>query len=114
MLLPSFHLRTRTICHGLKENVAKLPAPSGVKQISFSNTHVITPMPGKMASVSIYSHLAAKHGNVINKAAAEEGLELYAEVVEDARAHRGSHPNIDLLLDVISTGQELGIIVERE
>ena len=105
--------RPITRLHGLKENVAKLPSASGVKRISFGNKHVIEPMPGKMASVSIYSYLASKHG-VINKEAAEEGLRLYDEVVADARSHPGSHPNIDLLLNVLSSGQELSITVERD
>lgn len=106
--------RPMTRVHGLKENVASLPPATGVKRISFSNKHVIEPMPGKMASVSIYSYLASKHGNLINKEAAEEGLRLYDEVVEDAKKHPGSHPNIDLLLDVLSTGQDLNITVDRE
>lgn len=60
--------------------------------------------PGKAGSLAVYAALAAKHG-AINVAAAEEGLALFAEHTDSARAHPGSHPNIDRLLEVISTGQ---------
>ncbi|MEG1375352.1 MAG: DUF2322 family protein [Comamonas sp.] len=60
--------------------------------------------PGKAGSVRLYAALAAKHGR-INVAAAQEGLELFAEHTEAARQHPGSHPNIDRLLQVISSGQ---------
>jgi hypothetical protein len=64
--------------------------------------------PGKAGSLAVYAALAAKHGS-INAAAAEEGLHLFAEHTEAARAHPGSHPNIDRLLDIIATGQVLAI-----
>ena len=38
------------------------------------------------------------------------------QVVDDARAHRGSHPNIDLLLDLLGDkdeGAALEIVIER-
>ena len=60
--------------------------------------------PGKAGSLAVYHALAAKHGG-INVAAAEEGLELFAEHTADARANPGKHPNIDRLLEVIASGQ---------
>ena len=60
--------------------------------------------PGKAGSLAVYHALAAKHGG-INVAAAEEGLELFAEHTLDARANPGRHPNIDRLLEVIASGQ---------
>lgn len=60
--------------------------------------------PGKAGSVRLYAALAAKHGR-INVAAAQEGLELFAEHTKAARQHPGSHPNIDRLLQVIASGQ---------
>jgi hypothetical protein len=60
--------------------------------------------PGKAGSVTVYAALAAKHGS-INVAAAEEGLELFAEHTLDARNRPGAHPNIDRLLEVIATGK---------
>ena len=64
--------------------------------------------PGKAGSLAVYAALAAKHGS-INVAAAQEGLDIFAEHTADARAHPGNHPNIDRLLDIISTGQGLSV-----
>jgi len=60
--------------------------------------------PGKAGSLAVYHALAAKHG-AINVAAAQEGLEIFAEHTVDARANPGKHPNIDRLLEVIASGQ---------
>lgn len=89
------------------ENLAALPgadhlarielaAPSGIKE-------VIENKPGSAGSVRVYAYLAAKYGE-INAAAAEEGLALYAEHTEDARAHPGKHANIDRLLRLAAGG----------
>lgn len=64
--------------------------------------------PGKAGSLAVYAALATRHG-CINAAAAEEGLQLFAEHTETARTHPGSHPNIDRLLEVIATGQALAV-----
>lgn len=64
--------------------------------------------PGKAGSLAVYAALAAKHGS-ITVAAAQEGLELFAEHTASARSHPGSHPNIDRLLGVIATGQGLAV-----
>ena len=64
--------------------------------------------PGKAGSLAVYAALAAKHGQ-INVAAAEEGLEMFAEHTADARAHPGNHPNIDRLLAVIASGEGLAV-----
>lgn len=59
--------------------------------------------PGKAGSLTVYAALAAKYGS-INPAAAQEGLTLFAEHTDDARQNPGKHPNIDRLLEVISSG----------
>lgn len=64
--------------------------------------------PGKTGSLAVYAALAAKHGS-INVAAAEEGLEMFAEHTVDARAHPGKHPNIDRLRAVIASGEGLSV-----
>ena len=61
--------------------------------------------PGKAGSLAVYAALAARHGGRIDVAAAEEGLRLFAEHTESARGHRGSHPNIDRLFDIIASGR---------
>lgn len=65
-------------------------------------------LPGKAGSVRLYAALAAKHGS-ITPAAAQEGLQLFAEHTEAARQHPGSHPNIDRLFAVIESGQALNV-----
>ncbi|MDD2728258.1 DUF2322 family protein [Malikia sp.] len=64
----------------------------------------IANQPGKAGSLAVYNALAAKHG-AINVAAAQQGLEIFAEHTADARANPGKHPNIDRLLEVIASGQ---------
>ena len=66
--------------------------------------------PGKAGSVTVYNALAAKHGS-INVAAAEEGLQLFAEHTDDAKARPGAHPNIDRLMEVIASGQGYAVKV---
>jgi hypothetical protein len=59
--------------------------------------------PGQAGSLAVYAALADKHGG-INVAAAQEGLEIYAEHTADSKANPGKHPNIDRLIKVIETG----------
>ncbi len=64
--------------------------------------------PGQAGSLAVYAALNAKHGS-INPAAAQEGLEIYAEHTADSRANPGTHPNIDRLIQVIETGQGFSV-----
>lgn len=64
--------------------------------------------PGKAGSLAVYAALAGKHGS-INAAAAQEGLDLFAEHTLDARAHPGKHPNIDRLLEIIASGKGFAV-----
>lgn len=59
--------------------------------------------PGSQGSLKVYRHLVEKWG-ALNPAAAEEGLQLYAEHSEDARLNPGKHPNIDRLFEIIKSG----------
>jgi len=61
--------------------------------------------PGQTGSLAVYAALAAQHAGRITPEAAALGLEWYAEHTADARAHPGKHPNIDRLLDVLTSGQ---------
>lgn len=63
----------------------------------------IANQPGSQGSLKVYRHLAEKWG-ALNPAAAEEGLQLYAEHSEDARLNPGKHPNIDRLFEIIRSG----------
>jgi hypothetical protein len=63
---------------------------------------VIENAPGSAGSFRVYYHLAVKWGGLGPKAAAE-GLVLFAEHAEDARANPGKHPNIDRLLGCLAS-----------
>ena len=62
--------------------------------------------PGQAGSLAVYAALAAKHG-AIDVAAAQEGLQIYAEHTVDAEANPGKHPNIDRLIELVRSGQAL-------
>ena len=86
----------------LRENLMLLPAFEEVEQIEIPELgHTIVAGPGKMASVRIYSALREKFGGRLDSVAAKWALEAYGEdVVEEAKQAPGSHPNIDLLLQL--------------
>lgn len=97
------------------DNLKQLPSIAHIAELQLidSQGHVaasIPNAPGKAGSVTVYNALYAKHGS-INKAAAEEGLVIFAEHTEDAKARPGAHPNIDRLLDVIATGNGYAVTV---
>lgn len=91
------------------DNLKQLPSISQLSALELRNASgdlvaTIENKPGKAGSLAVYHALAAQHGS-INVAAAEHGLELFAEHTTDARTHPGKHPNIDRLMDVVATGQ---------
>lgn len=67
---------------------------------------VIANAPGTAGSFRVYGYLAGKYG-AIDAAAAAEGLAIYAEHAEDARANPGKHPNIDRLFPIAAGGMAL-------
>jgi hypothetical protein len=85
---------------------AKIPPESLSKVVVRDSTGAeVATIPnadGKRASLVFYAAAAARHSGMLDQAAASMLLELYDEVTDEARAHRGSHPNIDLPLDVLS------------
>lgn len=91
------------------DNLRQLPSVTHLSELQLIDTSgqvvaTIENKPGKAGSLAVYNALAAKHGS-INVAAANEGLQLFAEHTESARQHPGSHPNIDRLFEVIASGQ---------
>lgn len=93
------------------DNLKQLPSIAHISELQLIDSDgklaaSIPNAPGKAGSVTVYNALYAKHGS-INVAAAEEGLQLFAEHTEDAKARPGAHPNIDRLLDVICQRQGL-------
>ena len=93
------------------DNLKALPAVAHLAALELlddSGTVVarIENKPGQAGSLAVYAALADKHG-AINPAAAQEGLDLYAEHTTDAQANPGKHPNIDRLIEVVSKAQTL-------
>lgn len=91
------------------ENLRQLPTIAHLSALQLIDATgqvaaTIENQPGKAGSLALYNALAVKHGS-INVAAAQEGLQLFAEHTESARQHPGSHPNIDRLFEVIASGQ---------
>ena len=67
--------------------------------------------PGQAGSLAVYHALSQRHGGRIDAAAAREGLALYGEHTDDARAHPGKHPNIDRLLALADAGDALVVVL---
>lgn len=89
------------------DNLARLPSVDHLQAIELLDASGQTVarlenQPGSAGSVRIYAALAAEFG-AINAQAAARGLELFAEHTAAARAHPGSHPNIDRLLALVGT-----------
>jgi len=97
------------------ENLAGLPGIDGIARLELidSNNVIIATIEnkaGSQGSLRVYRHLADKHG-AITPAAAEKGLDIYAEHTADARTNPGKHPNIERLLDLIDHGATLSVRV---
>lgn len=94
--------------------LATLPSAEHLQKINLTypngDVETIENKPGSQGSLKVYFHLYQKHGK-INVKAAQEGLRLYAEHTEDAQANPGKHPNIDRLLDIVESGEELAVEV---
>lgn len=95
------------------DNLKKLPAITHLAELQLLDAFgavaaTIENKPGKAGSLAVYNALNTKHGG-INVAAAQEGIELFAEHTADARANPGKHPNIDRLFEVIATGKGYGV-----
>ncbi len=98
-----------------KDNLAALPEVQGSKLRLFDDSGrevaVIENAPGTAGSFRVYAYLVGKYG-LINAAAAQEALSIYAEHTEDARLNPGKHPNIDRLMEIQTVGKALGARVE--
>lgn len=95
------------------DNLKHLPTVTHMAALQLINSEgkvvaTIENKPGKAGSLAVYAALAAKHGG-INVAAAQEGLDIFAEHTIEARAHPDSHPNIDRLLEVIASGEGFSV-----
>ncbi|GFR51614.1 hypothetical protein Agub_g14040 [Astrephomene gubernaculifera] len=92
----------------------ELPSTTNVARVCIPDLQwSIDNVDGKRLSVAIFTHLAATYGNKLTKEGAEEGLRLYGDVVQDAHARPGAHPNIELLMRVAQEGSSYELSVER-
>ena len=63
--------------------------------------HHIPAALGKLGSLRLYNALAEKFNGKLDRTSAQQGIEWFAEHVEDAKQNPGKHPNIDLLFKVV-------------
>ena len=97
------------------ENLQRLPTMDDVAALQLRDGNgavsaAIENKPGSAGSLRVYAYLAEKWGG-IGPEAAREGIELYAEHTEDARANPGKHPNIDRLLQIIEQGVQYQVTI---
>lgn len=88
-----------------KDYLATFPAIDHLAGLNVLNTegeviHHIPAIEGKLGSLKLYNALFAKFNGKLTASAAEQGIEWFAEHVEDAQNNVGKHPNIDLLFKV--------------
>ena len=76
-----------------------------VQDADGKTVHHIPTVQGKLGSLKLYNALAERFNGRLDKEAAEQGLIWFAEHVADARSHPGKHPNIDLLENVVQSGE---------
>ena len=62
--------------------------------------HHIPALQGKLGSLRLYHALAEKFNGKLDRTSAQQGIEWFAEHVEDAKQNPDKHPNIDLLFKV--------------
>lgn len=95
------------------DNLKQLPKVSHLAAIELIGPYEavvarIENKPGQAGSLTVYNHLAQIHG-AISSEAASQGLELFAEHTEDARANPGKHPNIDRLIALTEGAETLRV-----
>ena len=86
-------------------NLATLPSTEHIARLELHDADghciaVIENRPGSAGSVAVY-HAVSRPDGLLDRAAAEQALTLYAEHTVDARTHPGKHPNIDRLFELI-------------
>jgi hypothetical protein len=96
----------------LADNLKKMPGVAHIEAIRLLDGEevvaVIERKAGQVGSLALYNHLAQIYG-AITAEAARAGLELCAELAEEARAHPGRHPDIDRLIALAEGGRTLRV-----
>ena len=94
-----------------RENLQQLPQIDGVQRIDILNSGgdivaCIENQPGKQGSLAVYQYLKQSFA-ILDEAAANHGLAVFAEHTADARNRPGAHPNVDRLLEIAAGGGPL-------
>ncbi len=76
--------------------------------------HYIPAVAGKLGSLRLYYALSQKFNGKLDRTSAQQGLEWFAEYVEEAKVNPGKHPNIDLLFNVINNNLVFNIEVLKK
>ena len=63
-------------------------------------------IPGKQASVKILHAIAMSNDSRITEKEAQAGLALFGDYAQEEKDSPGSHPNIRLLLNILTDKQE--------
>lgn len=97
-----------------KDYLANFPTIDHLAGLDVVNTqgeviHNIPAIDGKLGSLKLYNALFAKFDGKLTANEAKQGLEWFAEHVEDAKNNIGKHPNIDLLFKVIDEDLNLNL-----
>ena len=66
------------------------------------------PVEPQIEEGQLYFYLC-KNFKEINLAAAQKGLELFSEHTAEAKKNPGSHPNIDRLINIVTTNDTLRV-----
>lgn len=86
-----------------KDYLATFPSIDHLTGLNVKNSaeeviHHIPAVEGKLGSLKLYYALFTKFNGKLTASSAQQGIEWFAEHLEDALQHSGKHPNIDLLL----------------
>ncbi len=87
-----------------KENLSKLRPVDDIEQITLYNSKgdIVSQIPnvsGKQGSLAVYANQLGFESGSIAPEDRVSMLETFGEHTQDAHAHRGKHPNIDVLLE---------------
>lgn len=98
-----------------KDYLATFPSIEHLAGLEVKNTsgevvHFIPAVEGKLGSLKLYYALFAKFGAKLTASSAQQGLEWFAEHLEDALNFPTKHPNIDLLLKVKNENLEFALV----
>lgn len=103
-----------------QENIAKLPNPTGNEIALLAFTHrckrtpqkdlIVRNEPGSSASYRIFHAAATSESRIIDVDMAKEMLDMYAEIVQEAKEQPGAHKIVDFLLDVVDSDHDIRFV----